>query len=413
MSLELSTLENGLRIVTETRKTVETASIGLWCDVGSRYEEGRLNGISHCLEHMVFKGTENRDALEIALTLERVGGHLNAYTTRDHTCYYARVLKEDAGLAVDLLADLLRRSLFDADELAREQDVILQELYQAQETPDDIIFDHLQAQCFSNQPLGASILGSVDTIKGFTRTDLMAYLSTHYCPRHMVVSAVGNITHDQLVAIATEYLGDMPACAYQQAAPARFTGGVNRDQRDLEQVHMAMAFEGAGYHDADYFALQALSMAFGGGMSSRLFQEIREKSGLAYTIHSFTGSHFDSGVYGIYGATAPDRAEEALDKISGELKRAPDSLLAEEIEMAKVQLKAGLMMAMEGTTNRMEQIGRQTLLFDTPLESGSLAAKIDAVSESAVRDLAARYAGLPNHALALVGGPIIKNLSLT
>ncbi|HTZ37421.1 MAG TPA: pitrilysin family protein, partial [Stellaceae bacterium] len=268
MKIGQATLANGLRIVTDRVDTVETVSLGLWVDVGTRHEPAAVNGVAHFLEHMAFKGTERRSALAIAEEIEAVGGHLNAYTSRESTAYYAKVLKEDVGLALDILADILQHSTFEPDELERERTVILQEIGQAHDTPDDIVFDHFQERAYPGQAMGRPVLGAPEIIRGLSRDAVVGYLKAHYGAARMVLSAAGNLEHDAIVALADKLLGDMPAERAVSTEPARYVGGEHRQGRDLEQLHLVLGFPGVTLDDPDYYAAAVLSTAFGGGMSS-------------------------------------------------------------------------------------------------------------------------------------------------
>src|SRR5712691_10031881 len=306
MTVQQATLANGLRIVTDRIDTVDTASLGLWVDVGTRHEAPEVNGAAHFLEHTAFKGTERRSARAIAEEIEAVGGHLNAYTSRESTAYYAKVLKDDLPLALDILADILLHSSFDPAEFERERAVILQEIGQANDTPDDIIFDHFQERAFPDQAMGRPVLGSPEILRLLSRKAVMTYLRDHYGASRMVLSASGNLDHDRLVELADKLLSAMPAERAISSEPARYVGGEHRQERDLEQLHLVLGFPGLTLGDPDYYAAAVLSTAFGGGMSSRLFQEVREKRGLAYTIHSFTHSFRDGGLFGIYAGTGEE-----------------------------------------------------------------------------------------------------------
>src|SRR5579864_9117917 len=356
MTAQLATLANGLRIVTDRVDTVATVSLGLWVDFGTRNEAPNINGVAHFLEHMAFKGTERRTARDIAEEIEAVGGHLNAYTSRESTAYYAKVLKEDVGLALDILADILLNSSFDPAEFERERTVILQEIGQANDTPDDIIFDHFQERAFPDQAMGRPVLGSADVLRRLSREAVMAYLRDNYGAGRMVLSASGNLDHDRIVELADNLLSTMPAVGAagnaDAAEPARYVGGEHRQGRDLEQLHLVLGFPGPTLTDPDYYAASVLSTAFGGGMSSRLFQEVREKRGLAYTIHSFAHSFTDGGLFGIYAGTGEDDAGELVPVLCEETLRLADGLTAVELARAKAQIKAGILMSLESTGAR-------------------------------------------------------------
>ncbi len=390
MTVTLSRLKNGIRVITENMPHLKTASIGIWADVGARYEKKEQNGVSHLLEHMAFKGTKRRTARAIAEEIEAVGGHLNAYTSRDHTTYYARVMKEDVPLAADILADILQNSLFDQKELAREQDVILQEVGQVNDTPDDIIFDKLQETAFPDQPLGRSILGTEESIRNFTPGLIRSYMNTHYRGSSMVVAAAGNVSHGDIVSLIETAFADLPAERVRAFEPARFGGGECRIEKQLEQLHLSLGFASIPYTDPDYYALQVFSTVLGGGMSSRLFQEIRENRGLAYSVYSFTSSHADTGLFGIYAGTDPEQAGALMPVIAEEMKKLADRADEAEVARARAQLRAGLLMSLESSTSRIEQLGRQMLIFDRPLAIGEMIEKVDAIDVRAVQQVAAR-----------------------
>ena len=384
MSAEVTRLENGLRIVSESRRSVETVAIGVWVDVGARFETQEQNGLTHCLEHMLFKGTKTRSARDIAFEIEAVGGHMNAYTSRDNTTYYARVLKGDMGLAVDLLADLVLNSVCDAEELEREKEVILQEIGQTLDTPDDIVFDHLQSVAFKGQAIGRTILGEVETVRAFRRENLLAFLDQHYLASNIVISAVGNLDHDELVAMVTEKFANLKSGKREAPEKAHFVGGAHLENRPLEQLHFTLGWPGVSYHDDRYYAHQLYSTILGGGMSSRLFQEVRESRGLAYSIYSFSSSHAETGLFGIYAGTSPDMVEGLVNVLENEMKDLADGPNKQEFQIAAAQLKAGLMMALEATTSRMEQLGRQLLVFDRVIPVDEMVGKVEAVTADSI-----------------------------
>lgn len=404
MTTQLATLPNGLRIVTDRLATVDTVSLGLWVDVGTRHETPQVNGVAHFLEHMAFKGTERRSARDIAEEIEAVGGHLNAYTSRESTAYYAKVLKEDAPLALDILADILLNSSFDAAEFERERTVILQEIGQANDTPDDIIFDHFQECAFPAQAMGRPVLGSPEIIKLLSREAVVAYLRDHYGAASMVLSASGNLDHDRLVELADKLLSAMPAERQVVTEAARYVGGDFREERDLEQLHLVLGFPGIELGDPDYYAASVLSTAFGGGMSSRLFQEVREKRGLAYSIYSFAHGFRDGGIFGIYAGTGEDDAVEIVPVLCEEAMRLADGLTPVELARAKAQMKAGLLMSLESTGARCEQMAQHMLIHGTPFDPVDMVRRIEAVDAEAIGRVVARWQSAPPTLAAL--GPL-------
>jgi predicted Zn-dependent peptidase len=384
MTVRISTLANGLRVVTEAMDRVETVSMGVWVGVGARHEQVEVNGVSHLLEHMAFKGTRRRSALQIATEIEDVGGHINAWTSRETTAYYVKLLSEDTALGVDLLSDILQHSVFDEDELAREREVILQEIGQAQDTPDDIIFDHFQAAAFPDQPLGRPVLGDPSIVAGLPRQSLVAFMQGNYHGPRMVFAAAGKLDHERIVAQVEAAFGDLGQAAAAQPEPARYHGGDHREKRRLDQLHLLIGLPGIGLKDPDYFAAMVHATILGGGMSSRLFQEVREKRGLVYSIHSYNAAYEDAGVYGIYAGTGADRVVELVPVVFDELARMADGVSAEELARGKTQMKSALLMSLESPGSRCDQLAQQMLIFGRPLDVSELTEKIEAVDDVAL-----------------------------
>jgi predicted Zn-dependent peptidase len=404
MSVRLATLDNGLRIVTDRIDTVDTVSLGLWVEVGTRHEAPEVNGVAHFLEHMAFKGTERRSARQIAEEIEAVGGHLNAYTSRESTAYYAKVLKEDAPLALDILADIVLHSTFDPDELERERTVILQEIGQANDTPDDIIFDYFQERAYPDQAMGRPTLGSPEIIRRISREAVTSYLRDHYGAARMVLSASGNLDHNHIADLASELLSDLPRERQVRSEPAHYVGGEHRQARDLEQLHLVLGFPGLPLGDADYYAAAVVSTAFGGGMSSRLFQEVREERGLVYAIHSFAHGYRDGGLFGIYAGTGEEEAAELMPVLCDETLRLADGFEPVELARAKAQMKAGLLMSLESTSARCEQMAQHMLIHGTPFDPADLVRRIEAVDDAAVARVVAGWRAGPPTLVAL--GPV-------
>ncbi|HYZ40154.1 MAG TPA: pitrilysin family protein [Stellaceae bacterium] len=395
MNTRVSTLANGLRIATDRIDTVDTVSLGIWVDIGTRHEPAAINGAAHFLEHMAFKGTERRSARAIAEEIEAVGGHLNAYTSRECTAYYAKVLKEDLALSLDIIADILQNSTFDPEEFERERAVILQEIGQANDTPDDIIFDHFQECAYPDQAMGRPVLGRRETIGGLRRDAVIAYLRDHYSARHMVLAAAGNLEHERLVDLAASLLSDLPAERCVSAEAACYTGGEHREDRDLDQLHLVLGFPGVVLSDPDYYAASVLSTAFGGGMSSRLFQEIRERRGLVYAIHSFVHGYRDSGLFGMYAGTGEQEAVELMPALCDEAMRLEDGLTEIELSRAKAQMKAGLLMSLESTGARCEQLAQHLLIHGIPFDPSEVVRRIEAVDDAAIRRVVALWHSAP------------------
>jgi predicted Zn-dependent peptidase len=386
----ITTLDSGLRVATEEMPHVKTASVGVWVDVGARYEPPEVNGVAHLLEHMAFKGTKRRSARGIAEAIEDVGGQLNAYTSREHTAYYARVLSEDLPLAVDILADILQHSTFVDEELSRERQVILQEIGQVQDTPDDLVFDLFQETAYPGQPLGRSILGPAEIVAAMPRQALLDYMASHYGAGRMVVGAAGGIKHERVVELAQELFAELPAPGLPGPDPASYRGGERREMRDLEQVHVLLGLPAFSYIDDDFYALQVLSTMLGGGMSSRLFQEVRENRGLAYSIFSFASCYRDAGVLGIYAGTGEGDTGELIPVVCEQLRELILHPGEEELVRARAQLKASLMMALESSFAQAEELARQLLIFGRRVPPEEIIAKVDAVDQAAIRRVGRR-----------------------
>lgn len=399
----ITTLENGLRVVCEDMPHLETAAVGVWVDAGARNETQAVNGISHLLEHMAFKGTERRSALAIAEEIENVGGHINAYTSREQTAYFARVMKDDVRLAVDIIADILQFSTFDQEELERERAVVIQEIGQTRDTPDDVVFDDFQETAFPDQPIGRSILGTPEGVSGFGREALMGYMAEHYHGPRMVLSAAGRVDHDDLVDQAQEAFAKLPSEGTVSREAARYNGGEHREARDLEQVHFLAGFDGVPYEDPDYYVSQVFSAVLGGGMSSRLFQEIREKRGLCYSIYSFASSYVDGGIFGIYAGTGEAEVQELIPALSEETAKMAGAVSDDEVARARAQLKAGLMMSLESPSSRCEQFARQLLIHGRTLTTAEIIAEVEAVDAAALRRFAGRILGGPAPTMAAIG----------
>lgn len=400
-------LPGGMRVVTHEMPHLESVSLGVWVGAGARHETSEQHGIAHVLEHMAFKGTERRTALQIAEELESVGGDLNAATSAESTAYYARVLKDDVPRAMDVLADILQNPIFDIEELERERSVIIQEIAAAQDAPDDSVFDYLQETAFPDQPLGRPILGTVDTVTGFSPDDLTIYRDANYAPSSMIVAAAGAVSHDRLVELAQESYRVNETRPAVEVQPARYSGGDRRKIRDLEQAHVVLGFEALSYVEDDFYAMQVLSSVLGGGMSSRLFQEVRENRGLCYSIFSFAWGYADSGLFGVYAGTGADDLPELIPVVADELTRITGDAGEQEVDRARAQLKAGLLMSLESSSARAEQIARQELVFGRVLPISELIDRVDAVDAARVRALAER---LFQHAAPVVAavGPVEK-----
>lgn len=404
--IQSTTLENGVRVVTDTVDTVHSVALGIWCGVGTRHEAMKENGIAHMVEHMLFKGTPSRNTFEIAKSIENVGGHMNAYTSREVTSYHIHLLREDMNLAMDVLADMYQNATMPPEEVERERGVILQEIGMCADTPDDIIFDHYYETAYPGQTLGAPILGTPDLIKGMQRDDLMRYVRELYTPARTVIAAAGPVSHEEFVALAAQHFKALPSDTEHAPLAADYKGGEHRVKKELEQSHIVLGFEGVARGSADYQAIKALATILGGGMSSRLFQEIREKWGLAYSIYAYHSAYNDSGQFGVYAGTGPADLPTLLPVVCEELLKVTDDLTEEELQRAKAQLKSGTLMARESMMSRADQIAR-TLIFKNKLyDLDTVIASIDAIDMAQVKTLARRiFSGVPSlAALGLLEG---------
>lgn len=404
MTVQLHTLSNGLRIVTEHMPGLKSASVGVWVMAGARHERIEQNGIAHFLEHMAFKGTKSRSALQIAETIEDVGGYINAYTSRETTAYYARVLEEDVTLGLDLIADILVNPVFDPHEIEVERGVILQEIGQALDTPDDIVFDWLQEVAYPDQALGRTILGPAERVRSFGRSDLQAFVAEQYPASQMILSAAGAVDHDAIVRQAEALFGHLPKVKRPPLPePARFIGGERREIKPLEQVHFTLALEGPDYRDPSIYAAQIHAIAMGGGMSSRLFQEVREKRGLCYSIFAQAGAHEDTGMMTIYAGTSAEQIADLAQITIDELKRAADDMREDELARARAQMKAGMLMGLESPSNRAERLARMLQIWDRVPDLEEMVSKIDAVSLKDVKGFGETLVSGAGSAMAVYG----------
>jgi predicted Zn-dependent peptidase len=404
VSVQLSRLASGLTVVSHSMLEVETVSLGIWVGTGSRCEREGEHGISHLLEHMAFKGTATRTPQQIAEEIEEVGGDINAATGVDATAYYVKLLGTDLPLALDLLSDILANPLFDEVELAREKDVVLQEIASALDSPEDVVFDLAQAAAYPGQALGRPILGTIESVPQFTPSHLHNYLGTHYGAPNLVLSAAGAVNHDALVREAERRLAHFAPAKPPVFEPAHYQGGWLRSELSFEQTHIVLAFEAPPYGHADYFASHVLAGVLGGGMSSRLFQEARERRGLCYSISSFASGLSDSGMFTIHAATTPDRVADLFGVIRNELENAAEQGVQEkELARVKAQLKMGLLANLESSSARAEQLARHVLVYGRPLATKELLEKVEKVTVADLQRLAQSQLQSKPPSLATVG----------
>jgi len=404
VTVRITSLNNGLRVITDDIPGIATATLGLWVDVGTRYESPELNGISHFLEHMAFKGTTTRSAKQIAEEIENVGGHLNAYTSRENTAYNARVLEANVPLALEIIADIIQNSTFDEGELAREREVILQEIGQAFDTPDDIIFDYFQETAFPQHSLGRPILGRPEIIHKISRKDLKDYMEREYTAPRMVFAATGAVNHEQIVDLCQKHFTRVATHSTPTFEKAAYQGGTFYEKRNLEQVHILIGFESCPYDDPDFYPLSVFSSLLGGGMSSRLFQEVREKRGLVYSIYSFNTTFRDTGVFGIYAGTGEVLIQELLPTIKQVLKDFPKTLEDQELARSKAQLKAGILMSLESTSGRCEQLAQQMMIYKRHIPPQEIIEKINAVTRDDIIKATSKVMTTPTTFAALGPG---------
>ncbi len=403
MSVEVTTLKSGINVLTDTMPHLESASLGVWVNAGSRDERRDEHGISHFLEHMAFKGTRRRTARQIAEEIEAVGGDLNAATSAESTAYYARVLKADVPLALDVLADILSEPAFDREELVREQNVIVQEIGAVADTPDDLVFEHLQNIAFPDQPLGRSILGTANTVRSFDGGKLRDYLARNYRAPDIVIAAAGAVDHGAVVAEVEKRFASFIGPANAAAEPARFGGGAHVEKRELEQVHIALALPGVSQNDPTLYSLQMFNNVLGGGMSSRLFQEAREKRGLCYSIYSFHASYSDVGMFGLYAGTDAADTSELMRLVVDEIADTAATISESEIARAKAQMKAGLLMALESSGERIGQLARQMIGWGRPIPLDELVEKVEAVTVESARAAGQALIARGKLAIAVLG----------
>jgi predicted Zn-dependent peptidase len=394
--IQTTTLPGGLRVITEKVMDIDSVAVGIWVDAGTRDEEMIHNGAAHMVEHMLFKGTKRRGPQDIAIAVENVGGNINAYTSREVTSYHISLMKDDLPLALDILADMYQDSTMPPDEIERERQVIIQEIGMALDTPDELVFDNYYETAYPGQALGAPILGKEDIIAGMPRAALSAHIHKFYTPAHTVISAAGDLDHEKFVAQVVSLFSRLPQDEKVAKVPALYKGGENRMEKDLEQSHFVLGFEGVSRTDEDYYSAQALATLLGGGMSSRLFQEIREKRGLVYSIFSFHSGYRDSGQFGIYAGTGPDKLAEVIPIVCDEICNVCESITEEELMRAKAQLKSGLVIGRESMMTRADLQAKFLLYRSRPLDIDALLVQLDATSVDSVRETARRiFASMP------------------
>ncbi|MGF1651245.1 MAG: M16 family metallopeptidase [Hyphomicrobiaceae bacterium] len=402
--VEITRLSNGVTVASQMMPHYHTVSVGLWVRAGARNETIAEHGISHLLEHMAFKGTTRRSARAIAEEIEQVGGDLNAMTSAEATAYYARVLRNDLPLAIDVLSDIVLDPIFDPIEFAREKDVILQEIAATEDSPDDVAYDLVHAVAFPDQAIGRPIIGTPASVSAIDVAAIERYRAAHYVTTNVVLCAVGNVAHAALVDLAETHLSALFAGPRADLEQPRFAGGWSVARKAFEQAHLVLAFDAPAYHSDDFFAAQVFTGALGGGMSSRLFQEVREARGLCYSIYASNWGIADGGLLTIHAATSRESLDELYKVVVGEIEAIADrGLDLREVERAKAQIRAGLVMSLESAPARAEQIARHLTAFGSVREAEEILAKVEAVDFAAVRAFAERVRNSRKPAVALVG----------
>ncbi len=411
MSVSSTKLENGMTVLSHHMPHLESASLGVWVKAGSRWERPEENGISHLLEHMAFKGTKTRSSRQVVEEIERVGGELNAATSIEHTGYFARILKDDVPLATDILSDILCNSVFSPEELAREQHVIEQEIGASLDDPHDQVFDLFQRAVFPDQAIGRPILGTVKSVKSFGPEQIRAYMDRNYVGNRMVVCAAGNVDHGRLVEMISERFIHLKAEGDTKPVAARYIGGDMRKHSDQEQAQVILGIEGRPYNSDGFYASQILASILGGGMSSRLFQQVRERRGLCYSIYAFNWAFADSGVFGVSASTGEEDVAELVRVILDEMLQAVKDIDDDEVLRVRNQIRAGLLMSLESPASRAGQLARQQILWGRPIEMKETIERINRIDAERVREIASRLFSSKNLSLA-ANGPISKLPSL-
>ncbi|MFZ3131988.1 MAG: pitrilysin family protein [Desulfosporosinus sp.] len=385
-------LPNGVRIITEEIEHVRSAAIGLWVGAGSRDEREGYEGISHFMEHMFFKGTEHRTAQVLAESLEAVGGQLNAFTTKEYTCYYAKVLDEDLDLAIDVLSDMFFHSLFDDKEIEKEKNVVIEEIKMYEDSPDELIHDIFSEHVWNEHPLGKPILGTEESIRALSRAKIMLFLSEHYAPDNVVIAVAGKIKHEDVVAKLSDQFGTFQRGGRRVLEGTPIGHAVEYYQkRDTEQMHILLGVPGLGQDDDDIYAMHIFNNILGGGLSSRLFQEIRERRGLTYSVYSYHATYVDTGLFAIYAGTSPKNTKEVSECILQELKEIRQQGITEgELARTKAQIKGGLYLGLEAVSSRMSRLGKTELTYNRVLSPEEVVEKLKKVTLEDVSRLIGR-----------------------
>jgi predicted Zn-dependent peptidase len=400
-----TTLPSGLRVLTEAMPAVRSATVGIWADVGSSVESPERRGISHLVEHMLFKGTQRRTARQIAETMDSVGGNLNAFTDKETTCYYAKVIDRHVPLALNVLADMFLHSAFDPQELGKEQKVVLEEIKMYDDSPDELIHDIFLQTMWSGSSLGEPTIGFAESVMGVTPEDLRAHMRAHYAPNAVIVAAAGNVDHDRFVELVCEEFGGFQgACIPPEAEQPATTPATHVRYKDSEQAYVVMGTRGIDIRDDRRYALSLLDTVLGGGMSSRLFQEIREQRGLVYSVYSFQAAYRAAGLFGVYAGTSPENVQACIDVIVEQFARVRNAPIErEEFQLAKEHIKGNLTLSLEASSSRMIRLGRNEFALGRHVSPEEIEQRIDAVTPDEVQQLARELLVEENLGLCIIG----------
>ncbi|MDR8391551.1 insulinase family protein [Aliifodinibius sp. S!AR15-10] len=403
--VEKTTLDNGLKIVTEKIESVKSVTAGIWVKTGSRNETDKQAGITHFLEHMLFKGTETRSSYDIAMSMESVGGYLNAFTSSEYTCYYSRCLNTQLDKALDVLSDMILHPTFPEDEVKKEKKVVIEEMKMYRDSPDDYLFEEFSGNVFKNHPLGRPVIGYEETVSNFERSDLYDYMDDRYQPWNLLVSVAGNVEHKEVVEIVQRYFGEIESKerAESEQHLNDYVPGQQTYTKSIEQTHLILGRRGLHFDHDDKYRLLLANTVLGGGMSSRLHQNVREKYGYCYSINTFNQSYRDTGLFGIYVGTDNDYVDHVRELINKELQKLQDEIIPDqELEEAKAQLKGKLVLSLESTSNRMSRLAKSELYYDRFVTIDELIQEIDGVEAEEIKKFAIGFFDKDQYSEALL-----------
>jgi predicted Zn-dependent peptidase len=404
-------LDNGIPVAIETSKDTRSVCIGIWVKVGARHELADKNGISHFFEHMVFKGTKKRTAREIAMEIDSIGGELNAFTSRESTTFYVKVLDAYIGKALDLMTDMFLNSTFSDEDIEKEKGIIMEEIKMVEDTPDDHIHDIFCRNVWGKRGLGQTILGKAAVIKTFTRNDLTHHIKKYYGKKDIVIACAGNFKEKKIIDSLNQGIGRLKRHSEAKPeVPVKFTGGLNAVHKDLQETHICLGLKGLPHGSEERYTMHLLNTILGAGVSSRLFQEIREKRGLAYSIYSFNAAYYDTGLWTVYAGTDNRHAKEVVNFITGEIRNLSSTITADELRRAKDQLKGNLILVLESTNNKMTNIARQEIYYGQYFSPQKIIKAVEAVTLEEIKSLAEKLTNNSRFALTIYGPVKESNL---